>query len=108
LKGSPSHQANTVDAKYLWRKRLGQPSSEILSYLLDNLGIDCGLNKNKEDFCDVCFHAKQTLSSFPISQNNAKDVVDLICYDILGPYRVPSFCGAHYFLSIVNDTNRAM
>ena len=31
----------------------------------------------------------------------------MIHYDIWGPYRIASLCGAHYFLSIVDEASRA-
>lgn len=76
----------------------------MLSYPLNTLGV---VSNSKEDFCEICVHAKQTRSMFPISQNNAKDIFYLIHCDIWGSYRTPSSCGAHYFLSIVDDTSRA-
>jgi len=33
-------------------------------------------------------------------------VFDLVHCDIWGPYKAPSSCGAHYFLSIVDDASR--
>jgi len=62
---------------------------------------------NKEEACEICFRAKQTRNKFPISEHNAKGVFSLIHCDIWGPYRYPSLCGAHYFLSIVDDASRA-
>ena len=52
--------------------------------------------------------AKQTRMSFPISENKALNCFDLIHCDIWGPYHVKSFCGAHYFLSIVDDASRGV
>ena len=33
---------------------------------------------------------------------------ELIHYDIWGAYRVPSLCGAQYFLTVVDDASRAV
>jgi len=62
---------------------------------------------NKVEACEICFRAKQTRNKFPISEHNAKNVFDLIQCDIWGPYKYPSLCGAHYFLSLVGDASRA-
>jgi len=64
----------------------------------------CGSKKNKEDASEIYFRAKQTHNQFPVSKSNARDVFDLIHYNIWGLY---SSCGTHYFLSIVDDTSRA-
>lgn len=58
--------------------------------------------------CDICFRAKQTREVFPESFNKANDCFSLIHCDVWGPYRVPSSCGAVYFLTIVDDYSRAM
>ena len=87
--------------------QLGHPLSEVLSFLLSNLGIVGVSSKNKGDPCEICLRAKQTRNPFPISQSNAKEVFNLIHCDIWGPYRTASTCDAHYFLSIVDDASRA-
>ena len=74
-----------------------------MSGFFKNLGI-CGGNK---DVCDVCFKAKQTRSGFIMSDNKASELFELVHYDIWGPYRVKTSCGASYFLTIVDDTSRA-
>jgi len=62
--------------------------------------------KFSDKSCDVCFRAKQTRLSFPVSDNKAKNCVDLIHCDIWGAYRVDSLCRAHYCLPIVDDATR--
>ena len=85
----------------------GHPSSDVISLLPSSLDIVFGLNKGKEDFCEICLCAKHTRNKFPISKSIAEVIFDLIHCDIWGPYRVLSTCGAHYFLSIVNESSRA-
>ena len=89
-----------------WHRRLGHPSSKPMSYLY--------VNGNKvvvpdhPSICDICCRAKQTRSSFPISNSCAKDKFDLIHCDIWGPYRKSTISGATYFLTIVDDFSRAV
>jgi len=104
-KRTSSNHADAVNAMCLWHRRLGHPSREVLLYLPPSLRINCDLNK--EEACEICFRAKQTQKKFPISTHNAKDVFDLIHCNIWDPYRYPSLCGAHYFLSLVDDVSRA-
>jgi len=54
------------------------------------------------------FRAKQTQNQFDISESKADDIFEIIHCDIWGSYRVPSFCGAHYFLNIVDNASRAV
>jgi len=43
--------------------------------------------------------------SFAISETKALNRFDLIRYDIWGSYHVRAFCGAQYFLTIVDDAS---
>ena len=64
------------------------------------------MTNSKIDLCDVSCRAKQAHASFPIRENNAVNCFDLIHCDIWGAYRTKSFCGAQYFLTIVDDATR--
>jgi len=99
---------NAVNARCLWHRHHGHPSSEVLSFLPHSLGVVHSKGENKDDICEICCRVKQTRKQFPISNNNATHSFNLIHYDIWGPYRTPSSCGAHYFLSIVDDASRAI
>ncbi|GJU85133.1 retrovirus-related pol polyprotein from transposon TNT 1-94 [Tanacetum coccineum] len=62
------------------------------------------LERNKEGSDNIS--AKLTTSYFPLSDINAIEYFDLIHYDIWGPYGTPTSCGAHYFLTLVDDRSR--
>ncbi|KAJ4747387.1 Retroelement pol polyprotein-like [Rhynchospora pubera] len=87
----------------LWHQRMGHPSRQITLLLA---GFDN--NNDSKDVCEICMRAKQTRDIFPDSLNKAAHSFDLIHCDIWGPYRVGSHCGAHYFLTIVDDHTRAV
>jgi len=55
-----STKANAVDAGTLWHQRLGHPSPQVISLLLDYLGVSDNYFNNKNRPCDICFRAKQT------------------------------------------------
>jgi len=95
-------QANAVTTDSLWHKRLGHPSNQVLGLLPKSLGIFTSRNN---DVCEICTRAKQTRAKFAISQNKVECVFGLIHCDIWGPYRESSSCGAHYFLTIVDDAS---
>lgn len=90
----------TVDST-TWHKRLGHASSLKLRNFGNNFG------KNGEH-CDSCLRAKLTRLPFPNSSIHTTSCFELIHCDIWGGYRTPSFTGAHYFLSIVDDFSRCV
>lgn len=77
---------------------MGHPSAQVAS-LIHDVVVSSNFNKA----CDTCFRAKQTYDSFPLSNNKATRVFDLIHMDVWGPYRTQSSSGARYFLTIVDD-----
>ena len=115
LKGGVFLHNEMVDSKFeahavrkcnLWHERLGHPSKQVLSLHAKNLVFNLG-NKTNEP-CNVCFHAKQIHCSFCKSESKASNIFELIHCDILRAYCIPSTCGAHYFLSIVDDASRVV
>lgn len=105
FRGVPQVKVLAVDCVVdLWHQRMGHPSEKVLKLLppVSNL-----VRKNK-NVCDVCPRAKQTRDSFPISENNASSLFELVHIDLWGPYKVPSSCGAKYFLTIVDDYSRGV
>lgn len=50
--------------------------------------------------------AKQTRLPFPQSTSRANKVFDLIRGDVSGPYRIPTYDGNRYFLTLVDDCSR--
>jgi len=101
-------QAHAVRIFDLWHGRLGHPSRQVVSLLANNLDLGNIFNSKVDELCDICFHAKQTRCSFPESNSKASESFELIHCDIWGAYHVPSTCGAHYFLTIVDDASRAV
>lgn len=61
-------------------------------------------NKN----CDSCIKAKFTRLPFPSSSSKTLNCFELVHCDIWGGYRKPSFTGARYFLTIVDDHSRSV
>ena len=98
-------KVHTVDVstdQTLWHQRLGHPSFSVRSTLPM---LSSSVSSSP---CDVCFRAKQTRKVFPDSFNKSEECFSLIHVDVWGPYRVPSTCGAVYFLTIVDDFSRAV
>ena len=99
---------NAVNTYDLWHQRLGHPSQQAVSFLSKDLNVFGSLNKEGTNACDICYRAKQTRCPFYNSENKANDIFDMIHCDIWGSYKVSSFCGAHYFLTILDDAIRAV
>lgn len=101
-----ANKSKVSEDQFLWHRRLGHPSFSTLSYL----PFLSGFKNVSEKFggCDICFQSKQTREVFIDSFNKATDCFDLIHCDLWGPYRVPSSCGAVYFLTIMDDYSRTV
>lgn len=102
----PSNFACSVqhsDLGALWHKRLGHPSKYVI-----NKSLGQTINLDFLDNCTICLRAKQTRELFPVSLNNATALFDFVHCDLWGPYRIPSSCGASYFLTVVDDYSRCV
>lgn len=96
-----------LGSRELWHRRLGHPSSKVMSCLSDLAGFSKS-SFGTEKACDVCVRAKQTRNKFSESSNKADALFSMIHCDLWGPYRKPASCGARYFLTIVDDYSRAV
>ena len=56
--------------------------------------------------CDACLRGKHTRLPFDSVLNKSDIPFSRIFVDIWGGYHTPSTCGAHYFLTIVDDCTR--
>ena len=101
-----SNRVRAAEDHALWHRRLGHPAYGVLEFLPFIVGV----KHIPEKFggCEVCFKSKQTREVFYESSNKATESFGLIHVDLWGPYRIPSSCGATYFLTIVDDFSRAV
>ncbi|KAJ0558902.1 putative RNA-directed DNA polymerase [Helianthus annuus] len=95
---------NSSVKSFTWHTRLGHPSDQVLAVLKGSLKI----NSNEHGPCDVCHRAKQVRVPFPLSEHKSKFVGDLIHLDLWGPYKVSSYDGFKYFLTVVDDYSRSV
>ncbi|GJV45434.1 retrovirus-related pol polyprotein from transposon TNT 1-94 [Tanacetum coccineum] len=93
--------ATTVET---WHKRLGHASKGKLGKI--DFIKTCTIDFN--NFCHSCAKAKHIRTPFPSSCIKTNAPFQLIHCDIWGGYRVPSYTGANYFLTIVDDFSRAV
>ncbi|GJW53150.1 ribonuclease H-like domain-containing protein [Tanacetum coccineum] len=88
-----------------WHYRLGHPAEPLMNVLKDYLQID---KKDNVVGCEIYQRAKQTREPFPLSDHISKCLGDLIHLDLWGPYKVATFEGFRYFLTVVDDYTRAV
>ncbi|KAA0065480.1 Cysteine-rich RLK (receptor-like protein kinase) 8 [Cucumis melo var. makuwa] len=87
-----------------WHQRLGHLSPKCLSSLSSTL---CLSNHSiHHSSCHVCPLAKQKRLSFHSNNNVASSPFDLVHADIWGPFKIPSYGGYKYFLTLVDDCLR--
>ncbi|CAH9086228.1 unnamed protein product, partial [Cuscuta europaea] len=87
----------------VWHYRLGHlPFNKLKSI------VDCTAHPhmNKNILCDICHFAKQKRLPFPDNTSYASHAFDLVHMDVWGPFRVQSYSGFRYFLTIVDDHTR--
>ena len=103
---SQSHQCMTtiqgteVNAN-IWHQRLGHLSVIRKISAFHKFGNKFTLHK-----CDVCPLARQTRLPFPHSTSSSTCIFQLLHMDVWGPYRVETYDGMRYFLTIVDDYSR--
>ncbi|GJS26885.1 ribonuclease H-like domain-containing protein [Tanacetum coccineum] len=88
-----------------WHYRLGYPLEHVLNVLKDSLLID---KKDNIGCCEIYQRAKQTREPFSLSDHTSKCLGDLVHLDLWGPYKVTSYEGFRYFLTVVDDYTRAV
>ena len=86
----------------LWHQRLGHPSSRAYSQFSFLSNKSCTAST-----CPVCPLAKQTRKPFSLSSISSELPFELIHVDIWGGYHEPTYTGAKYFLTIVDDYTRS-
>ena len=80
---------------------------ENLQQKMDNHGVVKGVvlkSNNTEHKCDGCILGKGHRTPFPReSQSRARNVLELVHTDVLGPVEVYSIGGSKYFISFIDD-----
>ncbi|KAJ0482051.1 putative RNA-directed DNA polymerase [Helianthus annuus] len=95
---------NSFVKSSLWHSRLGHPSDQFLVVLKENFDV----KSVEHGPCDICHRAKQVRVPFPLSEHKTKSIGELIHLDLWGPYKVTSYEGFKYFLTVVDDFSRTV
>lgn len=95
-----------VDAR-TWHRRLGHISDGALNKMRHD-DPEMQLRDQAKDIskdCDVCLRAKQTRTVFEDSKSHAKELLELVHSDLMGPME-ESIGGSRYALTIMDDFSR--
>ncbi|XP_075112178.1 uncharacterized protein LOC142182120 [Nicotiana tabacum] len=87
----------------LWHKRLGHTLKKTLRSIVVFQDCEC---KNTTESCNVCPLAKQTRLPFLLSTTNTNVCFHTLYCDVWGPYRVLTYDGKKYFLTLIDDYSR--
>nr|XP_033509519.1 uncharacterized protein LOC117274358 [Nicotiana tomentosiformis] len=87
----------------LWHMRLGHPSIIAMQHipLLRNK-VDTKLQHS----CKICPLAKQNRISFQLSTSKTYQIFQLVCVDVWGPHKIPTYDRKYYFITLVDDLSR--
>lgn len=89
---------------FLWHKRLGHISKEMLERLMKN-EILPSLDFTNLGVCVDCIKGKQTKQTKKGAIRSSQ-LLEIVHTDICGPFDVPSLSGEKYFITFINDFSR--
>lgn len=93
-----------VSAETLHR-RLGHPGRDMMRKMATSAGLEDHAVENAAA-CGVCMKAKQTREPFQRSTSHATEALELLHTDVMGPFQVPSWGGAVYAVTLMDDMSR--
>ena len=88
---------------WLWHRRLGHPSFEVLRKVFPNLANPSVTTKLH---CDVCEIAKHHRVSYPSSENKSTLPFSIVHSDVWGPCRTTSIFGHRWFVTFIDEHTR--
>jgi histone deacetylase 1/2 len=94
---------NAKATVWLWHRRLGHLSFSYLRKLQPHL---FSVVSDSDFHCDVCELAKSHRISYSPSLNKSTIPFMKVHSDVWGPAKVPSFSGARYFVTFIDDCTR--
>jgi len=89
----------------LWHMRLGHMSELGMAELIKRDLLD-GCTVGKMKFYEHCVFGKHKRVKFNASVHTTKGTLDYVHADLWGPSRKPSYGGARYMLTIIDDYSR--
>ncbi|KAK1408669.1 hypothetical protein QVD17_40643 [Tagetes erecta] len=90
----------------LWHQRLGHVSYDTISTLNNDNCLFVTSLLPKPILCSACEMAKSSRLPFPINNQRALNILDLVHCDLWGPSPVTSHDGYRYYVLFVDDHSR--
>lgn len=97
---------DSTSSSELWHKRFGHLNFKTLSSMEKVVVGLPKLNQNHEGVCKRCALGKNVKSTFHGSENRAKDILELIHFDLCGPMSIASLSGFWYYVTFIDDFSR--
>uniref|UniRef100_A0A8R7Q7D9 Integrase catalytic domain-containing protein n=1 Tax=Triticum urartu TaxID=4572 RepID=A0A8R7Q7D9_TRIUA len=88
-----------------WHRRLGHPSSVIVSKVISQNNLPCASSFNKESVCDACQKGKSHQLPYPKSISESKFPLELVFSDVWGP-AVETVGRKQYYVSFIDDFSK--
>jgi len=105
IEGSRNVAFNVFEESTIWHRRMGHASySGLKSVVKANDGIK--LNKIEESKCTVCIKGKQTRVPNHQEGTRAKELLEIVHSDVLGPLKRKSFSGRRFLVTFIDDYSR--
>ncbi|KAM2874298.1 hypothetical protein COP2_017588 [Malus domestica] len=89
----------------VWHQRLGHPTQEIMSSMLQKSKIS-GYIDDKHTICVPCIQGKMSRTPFPVRSNTCTFPFEKIHSDTWGPSPVKSLEGYRYYVTLIDEYTR--
>ncbi|CAM8928890.1 unnamed protein product [Rhodiola kirilowii] len=89
----------------IWHRRLGHFPIDQVKRMIPASKLTKG-TAHSDFHCEICPFAKQTRSSFMLTQHKTSNIFDIVHGDVWGPFQTPTMSGARYFFTLVDDCSR--
>lgn len=106
--GTPSAFANVAVAAETWHRRLGHRAFGKIVEIAKS-GAVTGMGEVRPltgEKCEICPRAKQTRATYPRSSSRAKEPLELLHSDVMGPFRIEGELGQRFVVTLRDDYSR--
>jgi hypothetical protein len=106
---SKAMTARKLSEAELWHQRLGHLSYETVAKMVKHGAVkwlsvsEKTLRKKAAAVCDSCVMAKHAAKPHPESDSRARQALELVHSDLMGPFDVESAGGSKYILTAIDD-----
>jgi hypothetical protein len=90
----------------LWHRRLAHINEKVLPYICKAVTGLPELKVDHEGVCNGCVQGKNIKNPFPMRDNKAEGVLELIHSNVCGPIPSSSMSGYVYYVSFIDDYSR--